>query len=287
MPSSTTSSVTINPGPDLAESLRYTSPSSTTPRPPHLETYEDDTNASDFASLRASVDAPMRMKMEEVAAKQSPRPKSPDGQAVARLPREPLVEKLQRWKRECQLESIDLGEFELEQAAELYLSSTFSFVTKVLQMDQQNRKLLGVAGPDQRRFSSMPIKPPPTTEQRRSPGSHGDGGRVVVKKSKVRFDDGEDSTSTATALKEQLSSPQEEQRKKESCWSCTHARLRQQIDSLSQENFELKGELFMLEMLRLRAERDTTETSKMQRECKLLEKHPAAVRAMPNKKERR
>ncbi|XP_054644375.1 centromere protein J-like [Dunckerocampus dactyliophorus] len=124
---------------------------------------------------------------KQVAAEQSPRLESPDGRAVARVPREPFVEKL---------ESMGLGEFELlEQAAEeLSFSSTSSFVTKVLQMDQQNRKLLGVAGPDQRRFSSTPIKSPPTREQRRSPG---DGGSVVVKKSKVRFYDGEDSTSTA------------------------------------------------------------------------------------------
>ncbi|XP_054644408.1 centromere protein J-like [Dunckerocampus dactyliophorus] len=88
------------------------------------------------------------------------------------------------------------------------------------------------------------------------------------------------------ALKEQLSSLQEELRK-ESRWWCTHTHLLQQIDTLSQENIELKDQkLVMLEMLRLRAERDTTETRKMQRERKLLEKHGAAVRAMPDKNER-
>ncbi|XP_054644449.1 centromere protein J-like isoform X2 [Dunckerocampus dactyliophorus] len=53
------------------------------------------------------------------------------------------------------------------------------------------------------------------------------------------------------ALKEQLSSLQEELRKKKSSWSCTHTRLLQDIDSLSQENLELKDQLCTLKRLRV------------------------------------
>nr|XP_057938983.1 centromere protein J isoform X3 [Doryrhamphus excisus] len=127
-----------------------------------------------------------------------------DGRGVAGVVQDSLegslVEKLQRWECERQLESMELGEFELlEQAAEeLSFSSTSSFVTKVLQMDQQNQKLLGVAGLHQRRLSSTPIKCPPTREQRSSHGGPcGGGGGHGAVQNKVRFDDGEDSTSTA------------------------------------------------------------------------------------------
>ncbi|XP_076730774.1 centrosomal P4.1-associated protein isoform X2 [Maylandia zebra] len=70
--------------------------------------------------------------------------------------------KLQRWECDRQLESMELGEFELlEQAAEeLSFSSNSSFVMKVLQMDQQ-RQLQTVKGLHQRRLSSTPIKSPP------------------------------------------------------------------------------------------------------------------------------
>ncbi|XP_034742351.1 centromere protein J isoform X2 [Etheostoma cragini] len=66
-------------------------------------------------------------------------------------------EKLQRWDCDRQLESMELGEFELlEQAAEeLSFSSNSSFVMKVLQMDQQHRGL------HPRRLSSTPIKSAP------------------------------------------------------------------------------------------------------------------------------
>nr|XP_020474581.1 centromere protein J isoform X2 [Monopterus albus] len=53
------------------------------------------------------------------------------------------------------------------------------------------------------------------------------------------------------ALKQQLSSLQEELRRKESRWASTRGRLRQQIDSLSQENSSLRNEIHMLEKLRL------------------------------------
>ncbi|XP_053295790.1 centromere protein J isoform X2 [Pleuronectes platessa] len=55
------------------------------------------------------------------------------------------------------------------------------------------------------------------------------------------------------ALRQQLSSVQEELRKKESRWASTHSRLRQQIDSLSQENSSLRDEIHMLEKLRISA----------------------------------
>ncbi|XP_008279826.1 centromere protein J [Stegastes partitus] len=52
-------------------------------------------------------------------------------------------------------------------------------------------------------------------------------------------------------LKQQLSSLQEELRRRESRWTSTHSRLRQQVDSLSQENASLRDEIRMLEKLRL------------------------------------
>ncbi|XP_044072782.1 centromere protein J isoform X2 [Siniperca chuatsi] len=57
-------------------------------------------------------------------------------------------------------------------------------------------------------------------------------------------------------LKQQLSSLQEELRRRESRWASTHGRLRQQIDSLSQENSSLQDEIRMLEKLRLCAWKD-------------------------------
>lgn len=44
-------------------------------------------------------------------------------------------------------------------------------------------------------------------------------------------------------LKQQLSSLQEELKGKESRWACTHNRLRQQADSLRQENASLREEV--------------------------------------------
>lgn len=44
-------------------------------------------------------------------------------------------------------------------------------------------------------------------------------------------------------LKQQLSSLQEELKGKESRWACTHNRLRQQADSLRQENNSLRDEV--------------------------------------------
>ncbi|TKS67682.1 Centromere protein J [Collichthys lucidus] len=78
-------------------------------------------------------------------------------------------DKLQRWDCDRQLESMELGEFELlEQAAEeLSFSSNSSFVLKVLQMDQ----LQAARRLHPRRLSSTPIKSPPTgAPQRRSFG---------------------------------------------------------------------------------------------------------------------
>ncbi|XP_076603780.1 centrosomal P4.1-associated protein isoform X2 [Chaetodon auriga] len=74
-------------------------------------------------------------------------------------------EKLQRWECDRQLESMELGEFELlEQAAEeLSFSSNSSFVMKVLQMDQ----LQAARGLHPRRLSSTPIKSPPRAALRR------------------------------------------------------------------------------------------------------------------------
>ncbi|KAM3607861.1 uncharacterized protein V6R79_015268 [Siganus canaliculatus] len=76
-------------------------------------------------------------------------------------------EKLRRWESERQVESMELGEFELlEQAAEeLSFSSNSSFVLKVLQMDQ----LKAGVGVHPRRLSSTPIKsPPPRVSLQRS-----------------------------------------------------------------------------------------------------------------------
>lgn len=80
-------------------------------------------------------------------------------------------ERLQRWECDSQLESVELGEFELlEQAAEeLSFSSNSSFVMKVLQLDLQ-RQIQGAKALHQRRLSSTPIKFPPP-EQRRSSGT--------------------------------------------------------------------------------------------------------------------
>ncbi|XP_014326981.1 centromere protein J isoform X1 [Xiphophorus maculatus] len=55
------------------------------------------------------------------------------------------------------------------------------------------------------------------------------------------------------SLKQQLSSQQEELKRRESRWASTHSRLRQQIDSLHQENGALRDEIRTLEKLRLSA----------------------------------
>ncbi|XP_077474010.1 centrosomal P4.1-associated protein isoform X2 [Stigmatopora argus] len=87
------------------------------------------------------------------------------------IPEMSLVEKLQSWQRDPHLENMELGEFELlERAAEeLSFSSNSSFVTKILQMDREKRKVFSVVGLHQRRLSSTPVKSPVAGEQRRSP----------------------------------------------------------------------------------------------------------------------
>uniref|UniRef100_A0A3P9KK14 Centromere protein J n=1 Tax=Oryzias latipes TaxID=8090 RepID=A0A3P9KK14_ORYLA len=55
------------------------------------------------------------------------------------------------------------------------------------------------------------------------------------------------------SLKEQLNSLQEELKRRESRWTSTHTRLRQQIDSLNKDNAALREEIQMLEKLRLSA----------------------------------
>ncbi|XP_043987763.1 centromere protein J isoform X2 [Gambusia affinis] len=59
-------------------------------------------------------------------------------------------------------------------------------------------------------------------------------------------------------LKQQLSSQQEELKRRESRWASTHGRLRQQIDSLHQENAALRDEIRTLEKLRLSAWRKSS-----------------------------
>lgn len=49
-------------------------------------------------------------------------------------------------------------------------------------------------------------------------------------------------------LKQQLSSQQEELKRRESRWASTHGRLRQQIDSLHQENAALRDEVQPLDL---------------------------------------
>ncbi|KAG7463611.1 hypothetical protein MATL_G00178480 [Megalops atlanticus] len=67
-------------------------------------------------------------------------------------------DKLARWEMERQREKVELGEFELlEQAAEeMSFSSNSSFVMKVLELDQQDRR----GRHHHRRLSSTPIKSP-------------------------------------------------------------------------------------------------------------------------------
>ncbi|KAM4560742.1 centrosomal P4.1-associated protein [Fundulus diaphanus] len=79
-------------------------------------------------------------------------------------------EKLRRWECRRQLESMELGEFELlEQAAEeLSFSSNSSFIMKVLHLDQQKRQ--AAIGLHQRRLSSTPIKLTSASEAQRSGG---------------------------------------------------------------------------------------------------------------------
>ncbi|KAK5608859.1 hypothetical protein CRENBAI_019266 [Crenichthys baileyi] len=85
-------------------------------------------------------------------------------------------EKLQRCEYNQQLESMELGEFELlEQAAEeLSFSSNSSFVMKVLHMDQQKRQ--AAIGLHKRRLSSTPIKLTSGSEPQKNGGvQHTDG----------------------------------------------------------------------------------------------------------------
>ncbi|XP_026151060.1 centromere protein J isoform X2 [Mastacembelus armatus] len=94
-------------------------------------------------------------------------------------------EKLKRWDCDQQMESVELGEFELlEQAAEeLSFSSNSSFVMKVLQMDQQREKLQAARGLHQRRLSSTPIKSPPKQAPQRCSSVGSSGGLVCKSKS--------------------------------------------------------------------------------------------------------
>ncbi len=55
------------------------------------------------------------------------------------------------------------------------------------------------------------------------------------------------------ALKQQLNVLQEDLRKRESRWSNTQSRLRQQVDTLSAENASLRDQVRTLEKLRLSA----------------------------------
>ncbi|XP_064183923.1 centromere protein J [Anguilla rostrata] len=62
------------------------------------------------------------------------------------------------------------------------------------------------------------------------------------------------------ALKQQLSSLQEELRRREARWSNTHSRLRQQVEALGAENSDLRDEVRALERLRISAwKRDEAE----------------------------
>ncbi|KAF7215319.1 centromere protein J isoform X2 [Nothobranchius furzeri] len=96
-----------------------------------------------------------------------------DSEKGVRVPMESLEsfqEKLRHWERDRQMESMELGEFELleEAAEELSFSSNSSFVMKVLQMDQQKRQ--AAVGLHRRRLSSTPIKLPGRSEpQQRCP----------------------------------------------------------------------------------------------------------------------
>ena len=53
------------------------------------------------------------------------------------------------------------------------------------------------------------------------------------------------------SLKQQLSSLQEELKRRESRWSTTHSRLRQQVEALATDNGALREEVRTLERLRL------------------------------------
>ncbi|KAM4731887.1 centrosomal P4.1-associated protein isoform 2-T4 [Anableps anableps] len=79
-------------------------------------------------------------------------------------------EKLQRWECNRQLESMELGEFELleEAAEELSFSSNSSFVMKVLHLDQQKR--YAAIGLHKRRLSSTPIKSTSGSDPQKSGG---------------------------------------------------------------------------------------------------------------------
>ncbi|XP_073330060.1 centrosomal P4.1-associated protein [Pagrus major] len=91
-------------------------------------------------------------------------------------------EKLKRWECDRQLESMELGEFELleEAAEELSFSSNSSFVMKVLQMD----RLQAARGHHPRRLSSTPIKSPPKVSLQRC-SSVGSIGGLACKSSSM------------------------------------------------------------------------------------------------------
>ncbi|KAM6970583.1 centrosomal P4.1-associated protein [Aplochiton taeniatus] len=68
------------------------------------------------------------------------------------------------------------------------------------------------------------------------------------------------------ALKQQLTSMQDELKRRESRWSTTHVRLRQQIDTLSSDNSALKSEVNTLEKLRLAAWKKSQAEAERERE---------------------
>lgn len=55
------------------------------------------------------------------------------------------------------------------------------------------------------------------------------------------------------ALKQQIAELQEDLKRKEAKWSTTHRRLKDQIEALVNENFELKEEIRIMEKFRLEA----------------------------------
>lgn len=55
------------------------------------------------------------------------------------------------------------------------------------------------------------------------------------------------------ALKQQIATLQEEVKKRETKWSATHTRLRDQIEALTKENTQLREEIKIMERFRLEA----------------------------------
>lgn len=55
------------------------------------------------------------------------------------------------------------------------------------------------------------------------------------------------------ALKQQIATLQEDVKKRETKWSATHTRLRDQIEALTKENTQLREEIKIMERFRLEA----------------------------------